>query len=83
MPYMNTVKNGNSNCKHQQNQNHNLFKEKPRTTDLAMHTWHSEVSDSSACLNYRMMKNDSKFEDYLTNLESKHPITLCKIIFNF
>ena len=49
-----------------------------RLVDMNAQTWHEEVNSNLKCTNYRIFKNDLKFETYLTGLSCSDAITLCK-----
>ena len=40
--------------------------------------WHSRIFDSSVCTNYRLFKTELRFEEYLTLLNQKERVDLCK-----
>ena len=44
---------------------------KNRLQDQFKQDWHSQVSNCSKCLNYRIFKTDLVFENYLLNIPSK------------
>ena len=40
--------------------------------------WHSRIFESSVCVNYRLFKSNLCFEEYLTILNHKERVDLCK-----
>ena len=57
-----------------------LFKHELCTTidDIARQEWYEQLSSNSACITYRILKTDFKFEKYLTQLNFYERIILTK-----
>ena len=53
-----------------------LFKEK--VNDIELQNWHSKINTYSHCVNYRIFKSKLHLEDYLTLLDPKNAISLCR-----
>ena len=49
-----------------------------RTSAIDSQDWHSQVMESGHCLNYRIFKTDRQFENYLTLLNHKEALDLCR-----
>ena len=49
-----------------------------RLHDIYTQNWLSEVNNNSQCRNYRIFKNNLKFESYLIELNSFDRINMCK-----
>lgn len=46
--------------------------------DTYKQTWYSEVFNNSCCFNYRILKSDLVFENYLTQLSYNDRVVLCR-----
>lgn len=51
---------------------------KCKTMDIEKHRWVSQVEESGHCLNYRLFKENLNIETYLTCLNDKDRISLCR-----
>ena len=64
------------------NHNHNLMWVKNaiklRLSDMYYQKWHSNVTEMSSCIFYKMFKNNLILENYLLNLNVSERINLCK-----
>ena len=49
-----------------------------RTSAIDNQDWHSQVTESGHCLNYRIFKTVTPFEHYLTILKRKEALDLCR-----
>ena len=51
---------------------------KNRTLDIETQEWHSQVTESGHCTNYRIFKTELHFEEYINILNPKETTDLCQ-----